>query len=120
MAGYVTREVLLNGSSVVLGASETNTVVSENHRIGCELKDHQMVAISAASVTAGAGITAKLQHSWDGGSTFIDVTSASVAITADGVFHIATQTQLYPIQRVVVTTGAGSAATINSVVMLRD
>jgi hypothetical protein len=124
----------LNGSNgVVLGAAETNTVVSTEVQLmgpGVYLR----CEFTASSVTAGAGITAKLQHKSAG--TWTDVTGATAAITTnassailvhphpitagtttDNPVYGAWVTQ-YPLGtqvRLVVTTGAGSAATITNV-----
>ncbi len=118
---YSMPEELLKNTSVVIGASATNTVVSEVINLSDEDSMCFNVDITAASVTAATGITAKIQDSADN-STWND--KKTVAISGNGVVSISLQENvagdqthlpLRPRLRIVVSTGAGDAVTISSV-----
>jgi hypothetical protein len=109
---------LVGDSSVVIGASETNTPVTLPTRAinVAALR----ISIKVSSVTASAGITAKLQDSSFEG-VWNDVASAEVNITANGIFEIVMNPDdsALPLRdrlRVVVSSGAGDAVTVDSVV----
>lgn len=111
------------GNSV--GASATNEPVSLAFGINSFQAKNFLAAIVAEGVTSATAITAKLQHSYDDGQTFVDVgDQAQATITGDGVFYIranievaaaAAQLPLFPTVRVVVSSGAGDAATVSAV-----
>lgn len=116
------KEILLNGSSVTIGASETNTVVSDVIRIQDPL--HIRIDVKCSGVTAATGVTAKIQDSVDKTVWNTKGSEGNVAITANGTFSIAllaenssdqAELPLRPFVRVVVTSGAGDAATVTSV-----
>lgn len=114
----IVERALLNETSVVIGASETNTVVSENVMI----RDgkHLLVEVTAASGTYVTGITLKVQDSVDG-TNWND--SKTAAISADGQVAIkiapttddAAHLPIRPLVRVVVSSGVGDAVTISKV-----
>lgn len=123
---YTMDDKLLDLTSVVLGASETNTVVSEVVRISDEDSRCINIDITAASTTVATGITAKLQDSAQGGALASWNDNGTVSITGDGVFTIDLLAEasgdqanlpLRPYIRVVVSTGVGDAATISKVLV---
>ena len=123
--GYSPKAILK--ASKVLGASLTDEVIAESG-LSASGSRNLRLDIKAESVTVGAGITLQLQQlvvdEWK------DLTSAnsSVSITADSTVTIklleliaADQADL-PLAkqiRVVATTGAGSAVTLSSVLLLQ-
>lgn len=124
--GYVVEDVVKNGASVVLGASETDTVVSNTIRMSAEDSKFMLIRLAVDTTTVATGITANLQHSWDGGTTWEDLGSgAQVSITGDGTFQIehdyaaSNNSLAWPLARVVVSTGAGDAATVDNVYISR-
>lgn len=126
MNAWIPRLVSLPQSPTVVGASATNTPISKAFTITAGGSTSMVVAIKASGVTAGAGITAKLRSAI-GNNTPVD--SKTVAITTDGIVYIklnvsisADQTHLplLSIGDVVLTTGAGSAATIDAVWVLQE
>ena len=73
-----------------------------------------------------SAVTANLQHSWDGGTTWEDIGSgAQVSITGNDSYQIehdyaaANTTLAWPLARVVITTGASDAATVDAVYVTR-
>ena len=104
-----------------VGASQTNLAVSSTFTISHAGSLNLLVALQLSAVTAGAGITAKLQSSateedWLDGN--------SVSVTGNGWFYIRMNVQVSADQaklplgnlgRIVLTTGAGSAATIDAI-----
>jgi hypothetical protein len=122
---WVSRDVLLNNTSVVVGASETNTVVSETFRI--HDPSRIIVDITASSVTdagADSSIVAKIQDSSGSGTWSTKGSEGNVAITGNGTFSITLMIEnssdqaelpLRPLGRIVVTTAAGDTATIDNV-----
>ena len=85
-----------------------------------------VLAIQASAVTVGAGITAKLRTRI---GQQVAVDSKTVAITANGIAYIklnvnisADQTHLplLSIGELVVTTGAGSAVTIDAAWVIQE
>lgn len=120
---YIDSQELLNNTSVVLGASETDTVVSENFNIDNPL--FLAIDITAGSTTVVTGVTAKLQMRSCGG-TWID--SKTVSITGNDDFKIellaqrSGDQQYLPLRkqcRVVVSSGSLDAATISSVIVTK-
>jgi len=126
MAGIWKRnDEVFGGASVSLGASETNTVVSKHFLLTPEAALSALrVDIVASSVTASAGITAKVQQRV--ADSWVDVTGLSVAITTAGTVTILMNGRdstagvfaVLPLSntaRVVVSTGAGDAVSIDNV-----
>lgn len=109
----------------VVGASATNSVVSKEYPITAGGALNCVIKIKCSAVTVAAGITAKLQTAI--GSDWVD--SKTVAVSATGSFYIKLQTALAGDQtylpllnkgRVVLTTGAGDTATIDSIEVLQE
>lgn len=119
--GYSFKNELIRGSSVTIGASATNTVVSNVFRITASDSLYFLAKLKSTTTTSTTGITAKLQESYDG-STWEDVGNrAQVTITTNGTWEIsliatdssdAAQLPLWPLGRLVVSTGADDAVTI--------
>lgn len=119
MNAWVQQDVTV-ASSQVVGASTTNQPISKEYRVTSWGALRHVVAIKCSAVTVAAAITAKLQTSVDGGTTWVD--SKTVAVTTNGVFYIKllsdlagdqTYLPLLNTARVVLTTGAGDTATID-------
>ena len=111
------REELLNKTQVAVGASETNTVISEIFSIMDPLTI--LIDIVCTSVTVTNGITAKLQVS-SGNDEWED--SKTVSITGNDTFTIdtnitddAANLPLRPLGRVVVTSGVADAVDVDGV-----
>lgn len=124
--GYTVENVLKGGAAVTLGASETDTVVSETIRMSAEDSKCMLVRLDTSSSTVATGITANLQHSWDGGTTWEDIGSGvQVSLTGDATYqmeleHTAANTTLaWPLCRVVVSSGSGDAITVDAVYVTR-
>lgn len=124
MNGWTPIDVTLANEQVI-AASQTNAPISKPFSITAGGSRNMVVAIKASAVTAGAGITAKLQSGIR--STFFD--SKTGAITTNGWIFIklnvevtADQTflPLLDVGQVVLTTGAGSTATIDVVAILQE
>lgn len=124
MNGWSPKNVVKSGLSAV-GASETDLPISNDFSIsGQGACQGMVIAVACSSVTVGAGISAKLQSGLSG--VYMD--AKSVSITGNGVFYIkllaansSDQTYLPLLAggRVVLTTGAGSACTVDSVSVLQ-
>lgn len=121
--GYAPQEIGLTGK--VVGASLTSEPISREFHVTANGSLNLVVKLKMAAVTAGAGITAKLQTAIDG--DWVD--AKTVAVTATGDFYIKLQTTVAADQaflpllsagRLVLTTGAGSTATVTSVNVLED
>ena len=119
---YNMNNQLNNQASVVIGASATDTQISEIVKLSDEDSMTFNVDITAASGTYAAGITAKLQDRASGSESWND--NKTAAITADGLTTITLQANvsgdqsslpLRPQVRVVVSTGSGDAVTITKV-----
>ena len=125
MAGYGIYEFLERETSITLGASET-TQITAPFKISAADSLFMLIRVTASAVTLNTAITAKLQHSWDGGTTWAETGSDDqVSITGNGTFEIAhnhentNSQQLYPLARVVITTGITDAVTADSVLITR-
>jgi hypothetical protein len=125
MNAWIPRLISLPNAPVV-GASATNTPISSTFTITAGGSTSMVLAISASAVTAGAGITAKLRTRI---GPQVAVDSKTVAITANGIVYIklnvsiaADQTYLplLSIGELVVTTGAGSAVTIDAAWVIQE
>lgn len=126
MSGYPVKS-LLKVDEVVVGASASAQVLGESGLTGQGSRCIR-VNIKAVDVTVATGITVRLQHQI--ADTYQNLTSANsqVAITADGVYSIKMMIERAADQadmplskqlRVVITTGAGDAATITAVDLLQ-
>ena len=125
---YSPEHVLKSQTAQVLGASATAIAVTEPFRISHSGSLNILVGIKCASVTAGAGITAKLQSSIYGNSSADWIDGNSVSITGNGWFYIRMNVQasgdqaklpLADVGQIVLTTGAGSAVTVSDVLVLQ-
>ena len=103
------------------GASLTNSQAGNSFRVSHSGSLNFLLGIKCSGVTAGAGITAKLQSSLTG-VDWLD--GNSVSVTADGWFYIRMNVQtsgdqaklpLGDVARLVLTTGAGSSVTVDSI-----
>ena len=106
-------EEILGGANVVIGASETDTVVSEEFNVSSEGSLNLRVDIKSTAAVVAAGINLKLQYGLPDGS-FADV--KTVAVTIAGVntitmnIEVAGDQSFLPLRkicRVVVSSGAG-------------
>lgn len=121
--GYIVKDLLLRGAEVTV--ANATTVVSSEFNPGAEGSLNLLVKVVADTVTAGSGVTAKLQESYDGGNTWEDVGNrAEVSVTGDGAFEIslistdtsdAAQLPLWPKCRVAVTAASDATATVTHV-----
>lgn len=124
--GYSPKSLL--PAAVTLGASVTNQQVGEECGLSAGGAIRLRVDLKVSAVTAGAGITAKLQQKSLDAWSDLASTNASVAITTAGEVSIkllversADQADM-PLKkqvRVVLTTGAGSAVTVDKIVLLQ-
>ena len=112
----------------VLGASLTNEVLTGDISLtaGGSTKSVRFEVVTAA-VTVGAGITLAAQSQLADG-TWVAVSGLSASVTAAGCSVLSMNANsaagiaampLAKLMRVVVTTGAGSAVTVNSVRFLQ-
>lgn len=62
MSGYKSESVLLRGSAVSLGASETGTVLSSAFSVTAEDSLYFLAKLKCSALVAGTGVTFKLQH----------------------------------------------------------
>lgn len=124
MNGWSPKDYKKNNLAA-LGASLTDEVISEIIPITAGGARMLVVKFKVSSVTVGGGITAKLQSGID--QEFVD--SKTVAITASGNFYIKllaeaagdqTYLPLLASARLVVTTGVGSAITIDKISVLQE
>ena len=122
MAGYNTKDFLKDKDSVVIGATEANIVVDKFRMSELDSKEITVV-ITASSVTVGTAITAKLQHSYDGGIVFTNADTQAIAgngnISMTFSYVAGTNTGLGPLARIEVATGSGDAVTIDNVWITR-
>lgn len=124
MNGWAPENYKLGGLQPV-GALVTNQAISKDFPITAGGSKNIVVAIKASGVTLAVAITAKLQSGVDG--VFFDSKTAS--ITTNGTVFIKLNVQtvadqtflpLLCVGRVVITTGAGDAATIDTVNVLQE
>jgi hypothetical protein len=123
---HQSKDLLKNGAQVAIGASETNTPITGVFSVSAEDSKYMLIYLTASSTTVTNAITAKLQTSYDGGSNFIDVGSAAqVSITGDGDFEITHMFEesndrlLWPLARVVITSGVSDAVDVDAVYVTR-
>lgn len=128
MLSWLASDVtLLHSGNSSLGESLTNKVISKEFRIGASGATKLVVAIKASGVTSATGITAKLQTAAGTDMGFED--SKTVTISGNDVYYIKllaeasgdqTYLPLLSVGRVVVSTGAGDAVTIDKVLVLAE
>jgi len=123
----VSTNILKSRTSQAIGASQTDLVISEVLKI--DVGTRIRVDIAASSVTSAVGLTVKLQDSMDK-LTWSTLSSAGqVAVTVDATVTInlldtvsgdQVDLPLRPFIRVIITTGAGDAATIDAIFVAHD
>ena len=119
MAGYASEDLLINKTQVAVGASETDTLIANPFRASAEDSMALMVNVVCTSVTVTNAITANLQDSIDGGTTWADV--KTVAIAGNGTVEIEVNawdggdTIMHPLLRVTVDSGVGDAVDVDNV-----
>jgi len=123
---YTPQDFRLVKPTKVLGASLTNEAISNEIGLTYNGSLNLRVDVVTSAVTVGAGITVKLQMRSGNFEAWADVAgaNASASVTAAGTFsmrqnvEVAADQANMPLKkqvRVVATTGAGSAVTINEV-----
>lgn len=123
MAGYTSEDLLINLTQVAVGASETDTPVTVPFRASHEDSMAMMVNVVCTSVTVTNAITANLQDSYDGGTTWADV--KTVAISGNGTFEVevnawdGSDTIMHPLLRVTIDSGVGDAVDVDNVWVTR-
>lgn len=125
--GYTPRDILRE--VLTFGASQSNQQVSEEAGLYAGGAIHGFrVDFKVSGVTAGTGISAKLQQRTIDAWSDLAGANASVAITADGEYSlkqlalISADQPNFPIKkmiRVLVTTGTGSAVTFDEMYLLQ-
>lgn len=124
---YTPEHVLKSLSPFTLGAS-LSAAASDSFRISHSGSLNILIGLKCSSVTAGAGITAKLQTSILGGADADWIDGNSVSITGNGWFYIRMNIQasgdqsklpLGDVGQILLTTGAGSAVTVTELVVLQ-
>lgn len=119
---WIVRDIVKDGASVSVGASETAYVISENLYI--HDPSHLVVDITCSGVTAATGITLKLQDSVDDITWTTKSSEAQVAVSGNGVvsFNLKIENSsdqadmpLRPLLRLIATTGAGDAVTVSGI-----
>jgi len=123
MAGYQSKDLLINNTQIAVGASETNTPITVPFRASAEDSMAMIVNVVCTSVTVTNAITANLQDSYDAGTTWADV--KTVAISGNGTFEIevnafdGSDTIMHPLLRVTVDSGADDAVDVDNVWVTR-
>jgi hypothetical protein len=109
---------------LAVGASATNAVVSREFPVTAAGALNMVVALDVSAVTVATGITAKLQSAI--GSVWVDAKTAS--ITTAGRVYIKlnievsgdqTHLPLLSKARLVISTGAGDAVTVDKVYVVQ-
>jgi hypothetical protein len=129
MLAYTPKNILLKPQTpIVIGASVSNQVVSEEAAVTAGGSVRLRVTLVCSDVTSTTGITAKLQMRIAGDWEDLAGANASVTIDEDGEFSItqliersADQPNL-PLKskiRVLATTGADDAVTIDAIYLLQ-
>ena len=123
MAGYQSKDLLINNTQIAVGASETDTPITVPFRASAEDSMAMIVNVVCTSVTVTNAITANLQDSYDAGTTWADV--KTVAISGNGTFEIevnafdGSDTIMHPLLRVTVDSGADDAVDVDNVWVTR-
>lgn len=121
---YSPVESILKTTGITVGASETNTVISQSVGLSAQGSRNVRVDFKVSSTTVATGITAKLQYRSIETWTDLAGANASVSITADGEYSLtqciersADQPNM-PLKkqlRLVITTGVGDTVTVDTV-----
>lgn len=118
------RDILLDATQQVVGASQTKQVVSEVLRIYQPMRI--IIDIACSDSTVATGITAFLQDSSDESTWNSKGSEGQVSITGDGTFSIVllaenssdqAELPLRPFIRVAIDSGAGDTVDIDKVVV---
>ena len=128
MSSLVQREMILNGAPQTVGASVTNTVISNVWEVDEYMAKNVSIQITTTSQTVTTAITVKLQHSYDG-TNFTDVGSpCQVSITGsagrffiDAIEGVSADAAVMPIRpkaRLVVTTGSSDSVVFSSLIVV--
>jgi hypothetical protein len=123
MSTLIQLNQLKNGESQVIGASITKQAITRNFAVSARDSVCMTVDVVSSGVTVTNAINVILQSSFDGGTTWIDAKSVSVANAAtltsivlqENISALQTGVPLRAIGRVVITTGVSDAATISAV-----
>lgn len=129
--GYESRKVLASGAPQTVGASATDQPISAEFKISAAGSCRIRIDLIASALTVGAGVTAKLQHATfvnaDGTATWTDTKTASLTTTGLATITVLVEVAgdqgfcpLRPNGRVVLTTGAGSSATISDIRVMQE
>ena len=120
---YVAPNEILNGYPKTLGASETNTVISNVVRLSNE--DKANLAIWVTTTAASGTVEVDLQHSPDGVSwAAANTTDCRLSFTSATTQRMFVNPQntnaklylpLFPFVRVVATTAGGESITFSAV-----
>jgi hypothetical protein len=120
MNGYVPQKVTLPDLVAAI-AQNTTRVVSKVFPITRFGALNCTAAVKLSAYTAGSGVTFKLQGSPDGGTTWVDVKSATISGTGFTYLYLNCENStdqaympLLPLARLeVITAGGGAAATVD-------
>ena len=125
---WTSRNILINSTEVAIGASETNTIISEVERITGD-PTRLIIDIRApqADTTIVNGITAKIQTS-SGNGVWVDNKTVAIADDADiyvikllaDIAGDQTFLPIRPLLRVVVSSGVGDTTDIEYVIITYD
>jgi len=121
---YVAPNEIINGYPKTLGASETNTVISNVVKL--ENADKTNLAVLVKTTAASGTIEVDLQHSPDGTNhwTAVNTTDARLSFTSATTQRMfinpqrtnaSTYLPLFPFIRVVATTAGGESITFSDV-----
>ena len=118
MSAYSNQSILLNKEAQAVAINATNQVVSDINLISCDESRDMYLIAECSGVAGGAGVI-KLQQCHRKDGVFLDVSGATVTVTADGIFVIEineradADSALYPFVRLVSTTGGADTITID-------
>lgn len=126
MSSRYTKDYLKQGLAAI-GATVTDSAISEPFPITADGALHMLIGIKLSAITDTTGLTAKLQTSIDGGTTWQDSKTAALEATGWTFIRLmvedADDQQYLPLGvtgRVVITTGADDAATVSAVRVVQD
>jgi hypothetical protein len=119
--GFTVKEAILYGASVSCLASSTTPVTTILKVSGADSLN-QLVRVTVSAITVTNAIAVVLQDSPDG-STWSTVKTTALSATTNYELelnvHNGSDTAMWPMMRVVVTTGVGDTATISSCLVTR-
>ena len=121
---YVAPNEIVNGYPKTLGASETNTVISNVVKL--ENADKTNLAVLVTTTAASGTIEVDLQHSPDGSNAWaaVNTTDCRLSFTSATTQRMFVNSQntnaklylpLFPFVRVVATTAGGESITFSAV-----